>query len=353
MREEMEWVPPRSTIRPPMRSFRLVVLGAALCALSALAEDLTEVQRYLVAASRLYQNLEYERALEQLKRAKQVAHGVAEDAVIDRYEGLVLFDLGKRDEAMAAFREALYLEPDAPLPVKVSPKITEAYEATRVKVKRELAPILAKKQAEEDARKDAAEREQKAKLEAERAETSRREAAEREQKARAEAELARRRAEESQQKQLADFRRREEEARAAEARLQEARRLLQEDEKRAQQRKAELAELEARRAKDTPVKTVLVPTPGEPPVEVKAPEVRPLPVAPFVLGGATVAAGAVATVFGVMANQQLATARAANFQSDTNAALQQAQGSAVVTNVALGVAGAAAISTVIAIVVAR
>lgn len=47
--------------------------------------------------------------------ARWVATGVSDDAVIDRYEGIVLFDLSKRDEAIAAFKEAVSLEPDAPL----------------------------------------------------------------------------------------------------------------------------------------------------------------------------------------------------------------------------------------------
>jgi tetratricopeptide (TPR) repeat protein len=331
-----------------------IAVVALLVAGVAHAQDLSEVQKYLLSASRLYQGLEYERALEQLKRAKSVAAGVSDDAVIDRYEGIVLFDLGKRDEALAAFKEALYLEPDATLPIKVSPKITEAFEATRVKVKKELEPILAKRKAEEEARKAAAERERVAKLEAERAETARKEAAEREALARTAAEEARKRADDAQKQKLADLTRREEEARAAEAKLQEARRLLAEDEKKAAVRRAEaakeaarLAEFDAaRRIDDKPTKTTLVPeTVTTPIVVVNQP--RPTPVAPFIFGGATLAAGGVAVAFGIMANEQLAAARAANFQSDTNAALQRAQTDALVTNVAIGVAGAAALATLI------
>lgn len=332
-----------------------IFVAALLIAGAAHAQDLSEVQKYLLSASRLYQGLEYERALEQLKRAKSVAAGTSDDAAIDRYEGIVLFDLGKRDEALAAFKEALYLEPDAALPIKVSPKITEAFEATRVKVKKELEPILARRKAEEEARKAAAERERAAKLEAERAESARKEAADREAVARAAAEEARKRADDAQKQKLADLARREEEARAAEAKLQEARRLLAEDEKKAAARREEaakeakrLAEFDAaRRIDDRPTKTTLTPdNPVAPPLIVVN-QPRPVPVAPFILGGATLAAGGVAVAFGVMANEQLAAARAANFQSDTNAALQRAQTDALITNVAIGVAGAAALATLI------
>lgn len=333
-----------------------VVVAVLLLAGAALAQDLSEVQKYLLSASRLYQGLEYERALEQLKRAKSVAKGVSDDAAIDRWEGIVLFDLGKRDEAVAAFKEALYLEPDASLPIKVSPKITEAFEATRVKVKKELEPILARRKADEEARKAAAERERQAKLEAERAETARQEAAAREAAASVAAEEARRRAAEAQTQKLADFQRREEEARAAEAKLQEARRLLQEDEKKAAARREEaareaarLAEFDAaRRMDDRPLKVTLTPEPAPEPALPVAPKTH---VTPIVFGGLTLAAGGVAVAFGILANQQLAAARAAHFQSETNAALQQAQTNALVTNLAIGTASAAALATIISLAV--
>jgi hypothetical protein len=339
------------------RSELRVVVVALVLTTAAFAQQLTEVQRYLLSATQLYQGLEYERALEQLKRAKTVASGVADDAAIDRLEGVVLLDLGKRDEGLAAFREALYLEPDAALPIKVSPKISEAFEGMRARVKKELEPILARRKADEAARQTAAERERLAQAEFEKAEAARREAAEREAQARAVAEEARRRADEAQRQKLADLQRREAEAKEAEARLQETRRLLQEDERRAAQRREEaareaarLAEIDARRKQDDlPIRARLVPAPPlEEPIVVVTPP-RRTPVAPFIFGGATLAAGGVAVAFGVLANQSLANARAANFQTDTNAALQQAQGHALVTNVAIGVAGAAALATLISL----
>ncbi len=111
-------------------------LTLLLASSEAKAQAIDAPERYLLAASQLYRALEYERALEQLKRARTVSKGVGDDALIARYEGIILFDAGKPEEAAAAFREALYLEPDAVLPLKVSPKISATFEATRVTVKK-------------------------------------------------------------------------------------------------------------------------------------------------------------------------------------------------------------------------
>jgi tetratricopeptide (TPR) repeat protein len=236
------------------------------------AADARAVQTYLRAASGLYQTLEYERALEQLKRARSVSSGVSDDAVIARYEGIVLFDMGQREEAVAAFKEALYLEPDASLPLRVSPKITDAFEATRLKVKKELAPLLAKRQAEEQAR-----------LEAQRAQAAKEAQAARDAAARAEAE---------------------------------------------------------RRAALPPAST-----PVDPAVSA---EPKKVPLTPIVLGAGALVAAATATLFGVLAEQQIGLARSASFQVDTVMALQRAQLPATVANIAWAVAGTAAVAALIA-----
>jgi tetratricopeptide (TPR) repeat protein len=247
---------------------------------SAPAPDARAVQTYLRAASGLYQTLEYERALEQLKRARTVSSGVSDDAVIARYEGIVLFDMGQREEAVAAFKEALYLEPDATLPLRVSPKIADAFEATRLKVKKELAPLLAKRQAEDQAR-----------LEAQRAHAAR-------------------------------------EAVAA---------------KDAQAARDAAARAEAERRAALPA----APTPA--PVEPAASAApKKVPLTPLVLGAGALVAAATATVFGVLAEQQIGLARSASFQVDTVMALERAQLPATVANIAWAVAGAAAVAALIA-----
>lgn len=98
-----------------------------------------KVRNYVVSARRLYEDLEYERALEQLSRAKRFSRTEADDVLLSLYEGLILADLGKKDEANAAFKAALFLQPDAKLPLKVSPKVQQQFEAAREQVRRELA----------------------------------------------------------------------------------------------------------------------------------------------------------------------------------------------------------------------
>lgn len=338
-------------------SLALALLLAAAPAGVARADSKDAAQTYLLAASRLYENLEYERALEQVRRARTVTTGVADDAAIARYEGVILFDLGKRDEALAAFRESLYLEPDARLPLKVSPKIAEAFEATREAVRKELAPILAKRKAEEEAKRAAEEAarheaEERVRLASEavaKAEAARAEAAAREVALRAEADAARKKAEEARAQQLADLQRREEEAKRAEAALSEARRKLELEAHLAEERRRAEAEAEAARRAlgDRPVERDLVPRttrPESPPLVVKE---RPAPVAPIIFGSLTAAAGGVAATFAVLARQSLDAARAAQFQSDTITDLERARGHALVANIAFGVAGTAALATLI------
>ncbi len=96
----------------------------------------SEFQLRMSTAARLYQELEYERALEQLKRARALARGVDQDVTIELYEGIILADMGRREEALAAFKTALLLKPTAQLPVRVSPKVAADFEAVRQEVLR-------------------------------------------------------------------------------------------------------------------------------------------------------------------------------------------------------------------------
>ena len=63
-------------------------------------------------------------------------------------EGVVLADSNRNDEAISAFKAGLLLSPDAKLPIKVAPRVAAEVEALRVKVKKELAPLLAKQEEE-------------------------------------------------------------------------------------------------------------------------------------------------------------------------------------------------------------
>ncbi|HME89971.1 MAG TPA: hypothetical protein VKE49_01000 [Myxococcaceae bacterium] len=138
------------------RSLAGVLIVLALPSVRWARAETSAVQRYLTAAARLYENLEYERALEQLARAKSHPRELGDDVAIALYEGIILADMGRRDESTAAFRTALLLKPDAALPVKVSPKVEQDFEKLRSKVRSELAPIIARQEAERKKRSERA-----------------------------------------------------------------------------------------------------------------------------------------------------------------------------------------------------
>ncbi|WP_257458845.1 hypothetical protein [Archangium lipolyticum] len=97
-----------------------------------------EAARYITAAERLYEALEYERALEQLAQARRQPRSLAEDVRISLFEGLILADMGRRVEARTSFKTALLLDPQARLPVRTSPKVEQEFEELREAVRKEL-----------------------------------------------------------------------------------------------------------------------------------------------------------------------------------------------------------------------
>ncbi|WP_164010897.1 hypothetical protein [Pyxidicoccus trucidator] len=96
-------------------------------------------ERHISEAVRLYEDLEYELALEELERASKVPHGVEEEVTCSLYQGIISADLGRAEAARAAFWSALVLKPDAKLPLRVSPKVAREFESQRTKVQAELA----------------------------------------------------------------------------------------------------------------------------------------------------------------------------------------------------------------------
>jgi tetratricopeptide (TPR) repeat protein len=141
-----------STHLPP-RAPRALLLGLLLAGSpvqSALAED--DFQSYLRAAVQLYEDLEYERALTQLQRARRIARGVAQDVSLGVHEGILLAELGRWDEARTAFETALLLDPEAKLPLRVSPKLERQFESARERVR----TTLASRQQRRDARPEVA-----------------------------------------------------------------------------------------------------------------------------------------------------------------------------------------------------
>ncbi|MFY2560462.1 hypothetical protein ACN469_22815 [Corallococcus terminator] len=107
----------------------------------ARAEVSADVRRYLLSINQLIEDLEHERALEQIVRAKKVSKGPEDDVAVSLYEGVVLAELsqGRQSESDAAFQAALFLNPDAKLPLTVSPKLRTRFESVRQKVLKELA----------------------------------------------------------------------------------------------------------------------------------------------------------------------------------------------------------------------
>lgn len=99
----------------------------------------SDFERYLTEATRLYDDLEYEKALEQLARAREVARGAEEEVTVTLYEGILFAEFNKWEQARASFLTALLLNPEAKLPVRVSPKLNREFEAQRERARQVLA----------------------------------------------------------------------------------------------------------------------------------------------------------------------------------------------------------------------
>lgn len=92
---------------------------------------------FLDAGITLYKNLEYEQALETLKKAESVpGNTVAEELLTNLYMGLILFELGETTAAQSRFKTALALDDGVVLPPSVSPKTEKAFEEARKEIAR-------------------------------------------------------------------------------------------------------------------------------------------------------------------------------------------------------------------------
>lgn len=143
---------------------RALALFALLVALPAFAQS-NEVKKYMRTAITLYENLEYEKALRQLKNAKLKARGPDDEGKIALLEGVVLADMGREDAALTAFKTGFSVDLEAKLPVEVSPKVQVIAEKARDNVRKVLAPELEaeklaeeKRQAEQKAKEEEAAR---------------------------------------------------------------------------------------------------------------------------------------------------------------------------------------------------
>ncbi|WP_170115538.1 hypothetical protein [Melittangium boletus] len=85
---------------------------------------------------RLYDELYYERAFEQIQRARQLSRKVSDEVVLFLFEGIIFYDMGKLPESSMAFRLALSLRLDAKLPVaQVAPKVENHFESIRQRMR--------------------------------------------------------------------------------------------------------------------------------------------------------------------------------------------------------------------------
>ena len=127
--------------RPWFSHLALALLCLSLLSRPARAAE--DFDRSLAEALRLYQSLEYEAALAALERARQAASDDARAAQVSLYEGAILADLGRREDARRAFRKGLLLDPDARLPM-LAPKVARELESVRTRVRRERAVARAR-----------------------------------------------------------------------------------------------------------------------------------------------------------------------------------------------------------------
>ncbi|REG32856.1 hypothetical protein ATI61_104146 [Archangium gephyra] len=130
-----------------------IALAAVVAFLPLTSRAEEQSERYIAAGERLYESLEYERALAQFAQARRLPRNLAQDVRIALFEGLILSDMGMHEEAVAAFKSALLLEPEAALPAPASPQVTREFEGIRKEAREELA---ARDRKQREARTEAA-----------------------------------------------------------------------------------------------------------------------------------------------------------------------------------------------------
>jgi tetratricopeptide (TPR) repeat protein len=143
---------------------RFAIIASLVLSLTVHAQS-AEVKKYLNAAVTLYENLEYEKALKQIQRAKTKSTGAGDDARIALYEGIIYADMGKEEQALNTFKTGLSMEPEAKLPLEVSPKVEKVFNKARDNVQKLLGPQLEKQREEERQKAEAKLAEEKKKAE--------------------------------------------------------------------------------------------------------------------------------------------------------------------------------------------
>ncbi len=106
---------------------------AALLSLPALADDKAPAASpHLAAAIRLYQKLDLDAALAELKEAELAAKDNEDETVqVLIYRGLIFADTGKSAESVDMFKRALAIRPWAEVPPETSPRIAKVFSDAR------------------------------------------------------------------------------------------------------------------------------------------------------------------------------------------------------------------------------
>jgi tetratricopeptide (TPR) repeat protein len=117
---------------------RLATLFALLLAAAAMAaEDKPQAppaqgNTHLAAAVRLYQKLDLDAALAELKEAEVAAKDNEDETVqVFVYRGLIFSDTGKSNDATDMFKRALAIRPWAELPADTSPRVVKVFSDAR------------------------------------------------------------------------------------------------------------------------------------------------------------------------------------------------------------------------------
>ncbi|WNG48998.1 hypothetical protein F0U60_36430 [Archangium minus] len=122
----------------PTRVVPLVVLLSLSAHAAGESAGAVDFKNTISMLSRLFRQGEYEQAVDVIEVVRQRPLGTSELVTLSLYEGILLYEWGKHEEAGDAFQMALMLRLDAKLPEPVSPKIENLFEASRRAVQKEL-----------------------------------------------------------------------------------------------------------------------------------------------------------------------------------------------------------------------
>src|SRR5437879_5757679 len=103
----------------------MTVLGAALLLLAGASGSYDTA---MAKAVELYNEAEWDAALRELSSAEALAKNDAQRVAVWLHQGVMHANVPNPDAARAAWRRALELDPDATLPLAVSPRVRALFE---------------------------------------------------------------------------------------------------------------------------------------------------------------------------------------------------------------------------------